>query len=306
MLELCRNGRATNAKIAQELGISVPTVAKKINSMLRDGVIAIKAIPSPANMGYKAAAFIGLTVDLKQIDNICAQLVDNIHINLLVTCFGGFNILLIVYFQDWPMLETFIKEELPGIKGVNRINTYLISEAKKRYHEILPDGLAVNKSVTTDAFDQLLIKELIRNGRPNFIDLADKLHVNVSTISRRIAALLKSEIIEIMAVPNPAKIGYSASAFVLLHVDLSRPGEICDELSGYAEVHLVMRLMNDYDILFGVNTSDNESLYDFLKTKIANIDGVLSMDTLVRGNFLYFSADAMFMPAMRGSIAKTC
>ena len=299
MLELCRNGRASKSKIARNLGISVMTVAKRINAMLEDDVIAIKAIPNPVKMGYKASAFIGLKVDLKLIDNICAQLVDNVHINLVVTCFGRFDVLLLVYFHEWQMLQNFIRQDISEIKGINHIETYLISEAKKRGQELVPTNAVNSSRIDMDELDQLLVKELVRNGNPDYTDLAKKLSTSISTISRRITGLLKSEIIEILAIPNPPKLGYSASAFTLLHVDLNKADKICDQLSAYPEVHTVLRLMNDFDILFGINAADPEALFEFSKSKIAKIDGILSSETFIRGSFLYFSADAMFMPSMR-------
>jgi len=299
MLELCRNGRASKSKIARNLGISMMTVAKRINAMIDNDVIAIKAIPNPVKMGYKASAFIGLKVDLKLIDDICAQLADNVHISLVVTCFGRFDVLLLVYFREWQLLQDFVRQDITLIKGINHIETYLISKAKKQCQEIVPADVVDGNHVELDELDQQIIKELVRNGNPNYTDLAEKLSTSVSTISRRITGLLKSNIIEILAIPNPSKIGYSASAFTLLRVNLSKADKICDQLSAYPEVNTVLRLMNDYDILFGINAADPEALFNFSKSKIANIDGILSSETFIRGSFLYFSADAMFMPSMK-------
>lgn len=305
MLELCRNGRASNAKIAHTLGLSVLTVAKKINAMIANDVFAIKAIPNPVKMGYQASAFIGLKVDLKRMDDICAHLANNVHVNLVVTCFGRFDILLLVYFSEWHLLQTFVSKELPKVDGINHINTYLISEAKKRNQEIVSRDPSNNEPVEIDEIDHLLIRELMQNGNPNYADLAAKLSISASTMSRRVATLLKSEIIEIMAIPNLSKLGYSASAFVFSHVDLKKTDKICEQLSSLAEVHTVLRLMNDYDILFGVNTADHDALYNFFKNKIANIEGIISTETLIRGQFLYFSGEAMFMPSWGIQSAKT-
>jgi len=298
MIELCRNGRISNAKIAKTLGMSELTVAKKINAMLKNEIIAIKAIPNPVKMGYQASALIGLNVDMKRSDEICARLMDNVHINLVMTCFGKFDILLIVYFSEWKMLQDFIREELPKIKGINSIYTYLISEARKLYQESITNN-EENEPKELDELDQALIKELIKNGDPNYNVLARKLSTSVSTVSRRIAAMLRSEVIRILGIPNPSKLGYLVSAFVLLHVDISKVNKIYQQLAVYSEIHLVMRLMNGADILFGINATDPQALYDFMKNKIANINGILGSETFIRGNFLYFSADALFMPSLR-------
>jgi DNA-binding Lrp family transcriptional regulator len=298
MSELCHDGRSSNVKLAQKLGISAVTVAKKINAMIEDAIIAIKAMPNPAKMGYQAQAFIGLSVDLKKIDSVCDQLTDNPHINTVVTSFGRFDILLIVFFPEWETLQNFIKEELPRIEGVRHVETYLILEEKKGNKGIFPGDLATSKPTLIDEIDEKLIAELIRNGRPNYTELAEKLGISTPTVSRRIAALLREDVIKILAIPNPAKLGYSANAFVLVRAELAKVDKICEQLSSYPEVHLVMRLMSDFDILFGVYSANPDTLYEFLRSKVANIDGILSTETFIRGNFHYFSADAVFPPCV--------
>jgi Lrp/AsnC family transcriptional regulator for asnA, asnC and gidA len=294
--ELCHDGRYSNAKLAHKLSINVATVAKKINAMIEEGVIVIKAMPNPAKMGYQAQAFIGLYVDFKKMDSVCNQLMDNPHVNTMVDSFGRFNVLLIVFFREWKMLQNFIQEELPRIEGVNHIETYLMSQYKEGNSGIFPNILTESKPALIDELDEKLIEELIRNGRHNYNDLANKLGVSAPTVSRRIALLLKEGIIRILAIPNPSRLGYSANAFIVARAELTKVHKICDQLSSYPEVYVVMRLMNDFDILLGVYSANIDTLQEFLKNKIANIDGILSTEIFIRGNFYYFSASAVFPP----------
>jgi Lrp/AsnC family transcriptional regulator, regulator for asnA, asnC and gidA len=298
IIELSQGGRSSNVKIAKKLGVSVLTVAKRINAMIEGGIIAIKAVPNPNKMGYYANAFIGLHVELKSVDNVCARLIDNPHVSMVVNCFGRYDVLLNADFRDWENLHDFVKSDLSQIKGVNGIETFLVSESRKRYQGMFPDQPSEHKIKPIDEIDQKLIQELVQNGRPNYVDLAKKLNISTSTISRRIASLIKEDVIKILAIPNPSKLGYLANAFVVLKAELPKIDKICEKLSRFPEVHLVMRLMNDFDIVFGVHASNSDNLYDFLKNNIANIDGVLNSETFIRGNFLYFSAGAMFLPSI--------
>ena len=47
ILELQKNGRASYAQLASKLGISVSTVASRIERLIRSRVIEIRAIPNP-------------------------------------------------------------------------------------------------------------------------------------------------------------------------------------------------------------------------------------------------------------------
>ena len=297
LFELCKNGKASNAELAEKLGISLITVSKKIKTLLQDGTISIKAIPNPAKMGYRAAAFIGLNVDIKSLDDVCNKLKDDTRINLLVTCFGRFDVLLIVYFQEWSALNRFLKYELPAINGIKHIEASLISDAKKRYHDAL---ISTDHNVDKEQLDEIdhrIIKELMQNGRQNYSELAKKLGTSVATISRRISSLIKNDLIDIVAIPNPAKLGYFANAFVLLNVESLNIESICNELSRFPEIHIILKLLNNYDILFGVNIIDVETLYDFLKNKIGPMPGILKSETFICGNFLHFNSSAVYIPS---------
>jgi Lrp/AsnC family transcriptional regulator for asnA, asnC and gidA len=298
MNELCHDGRSSNVRLAQKLGISAVTVAKKINTMIEKGVIAIKAMPNPARMGYQAQAFIGLYVDLEKVESVCEQLTKNPHVNSIVTSFGRFNVVLIVFFHEWGMLQDFIKEELPRIEAINHIETYLIAEDRQRNDRIFLSNFTESKPTLIDEVDQKLIGELMRNGRPDYTELANRLGISTSTVSRRIASLLKESIIKILAIPNPSKLGYSANAYIFVRAELAKVPKIYDQLCGYSELHMVMRLMNDFDIMFGVYAANIDTLQELLKSKIANIDGILNIETFIRGNFYYFNTDALFPPSV--------
>lgn len=294
--ELCHDGRSNNVELARRLNLSVRTVAKKVNELIDKDIIAIKAMPNPAKMGYQAQAFIGMSVDLKKIDNIYHQLQTNIHVNMVTTSFGRFDILIFVFFRDLTTLQDYIKKELPLIDGINRIQTYLISEEKKRNKGIFPKISKNTPPIMLDKIDQNLIEELIHDGRPNYTDLSKKLGISKPTLSRRINMLLKESVIKIVAIPIPSTLGYSANAFILIRAKLSKVDKICNLISRFPEVHLVMRIMNDFDILVGVYSANPDTLHEFLKNKIGYIDGLLSTETFIRGNYHYFSADAVFPP----------
>jgi DNA-binding Lrp family transcriptional regulator len=294
--ELCHNGRLSNDKLAKKLGINVLTVARRIRRLVDEGVITIRALPNPTKMGYETGAFVGLGVDLRKINSVCAQLMENPDVNLLTTCFGRFDIIFIAYSRNMETMQYFIREELSKIRGINHIEPYFILGSERR-DQFITDASRIEKKVSLDNIDQQLIIELIRNGRPKYSDLAKKLGVSTSTVSRRIAFLIKEDVIWLRAIPNYDKLDYAANAFVVLRVELGKADKICERLSSYPEIHLVSRLMNGYDILFGIDSANPATLHNFIITRIADIDGVLSSETFMRGALFYVREDVPFLPS---------
>lgn len=280
---LRRDGCITNTKLARDLGINAATVSKRIDAMLRENLFAIRGVPNPYKIGHRVHAFITLDIDLKKVKSVCAKLVDNPNVSTLLTTFGRFDLILIVDFSNSEMLLDFVKKEISQIEGINEINFNFVSEIKKRsYSDFANDAATNNEIAQLDEIDQRLIQELEKNGRADYSDLAKKLGTSSATVSRRISFLLRKNIIKIMAIPNPSRLGFNTSAYITLHADSTKVNDICSELSHYREVHTIMTLINNVDIIVGVHFPTSEVLYDFILEKIAYLEGVLDIETIIR------------------------
>jgi Lrp/AsnC family transcriptional regulator, regulator for asnA, asnC and gidA len=286
IIALIRDGRYSYIKLAKELDIKPITVARRVEAMLKDDIIAISAVPNPINMGYKVMAVVALDVELSKVESICAQLVGNPNISSISTTYGRFDVILFAEYRNVEMMYKMVREEIPSIEGVKSIETYLISEMKKRYQGSFSLSSINDKHTLIDEIDEELIKELRTNGRATFTMLAKKLGISPATVSRRVASLIENNVVQITVVPNPAKMGHSIIAYLGLHVELTKLNDICLKLSGYSQVPSIMTLMNGYDILATVFFPNLEALYKFITKEIALIDGVNNIETSIRAEFV--------------------
>jgi Lrp/AsnC family transcriptional regulator, regulator for asnA, asnC and gidA len=278
---LKQDGRYSCARLAKELKVNVATVTKRLDRMLDNDVIAIKTIINPFRMGFNAHAFITLDIDLPKVDQVVGQLVNNANISLAATIFGRFDVLIIADFPTWEMLQEFITKDLPKIEGITKINTFPIVEIKKVYHGVFKYNTPVTAPVPIDQVDLQIIKELGKNGRLSFAELARKLNTSLTTVSRRVACLKKEDVIKITAVRNPAKMGYLANAYFVLHADVNKVNDICEQLAVYPQIHLIMTLMSGFEILAGIHLTGPAEMYKFIVDKVARIDGVSNVETFI-------------------------
>jgi Lrp/AsnC family transcriptional regulator, regulator for asnA, asnC and gidA len=290
---LVQNARLSNARLASRLNIAASTAARRIDSLLRDNIVSIKALPNPSKIGYKASAVIGLDVDLKKVDGVCQKLIENSKLTLVVTIFGRFDVLIIADYPDFEILNNFIKQELTQMEGVNRIEPYFVSETTKRYSGVFRNKITTDKNIIVDEIDRQLMNALGKNGRIAYSQLADEFGISVATVSRRVCSLIKQDIMKITVVPNPSKFGYLAIAGIVLHTDYAKVDKVAAQLAMSPEVHTVMKLTNSFDIFFIVHFPTPEKLYQYLKTKIANIDGVLNVETFVVSDIVKLSTTAI-------------
>jgi DNA-binding Lrp family transcriptional regulator len=281
--ELQRDGRASYAELSAKLGLAASTVAKRVEQLIASGIIDIRAVQNPVKLGLVANALIAIKADPTKIDDICDRLSKNFYVNNVMTVFGPFDIFTIVFFPTWDELFEFISDGLSRIDGVLEFETYQIREIRKRSHQLVENVSKHDKPQTLKEIDWKLIRELVKDGRINVSELSSRLGTHISTVSRRISALIKDNIIKIQAVPNPSKFGYSSNAILLLDVEPTKIDQVCDSLIHYPEVHLFITLINRSSVIVGIHATNNEALYRFIKGKVGPLKGIIGAQTFIRG-----------------------
>lgn len=132
-----------------------------------------------------------------------------------------------------------------------------------------------------DDLDRKLIARLQRDGRASNIELAKQLGVSEGTIRRRFRSLISDNIIRVVAVPDPAKLGRGTTALVGLQVDPAQVDPVAVQLAQLEEVHYAAITTGAYDIFVWVALPSPEELAVFLRSRIGAIPGVRRTETFV-------------------------
>ena len=67
---LGQRGRAPNAHIARDVGVSEGTVRRRLKRLINEKIITVVAQPDPRKLGYESEALIGVQVDPDKIDAV--------------------------------------------------------------------------------------------------------------------------------------------------------------------------------------------------------------------------------------------
>ena len=280
--EMQKDGFASYSDLAAKLGVTPKTVARRVDGLIRSRVITIRAQPNPYRLGLSASAVIAIKADPAKIERVCDHLCEHFCVNLVQTVFGRFDIMAIVYFRSWELLHNFMNEKLYAIDGVTQTEFYFVKEVFKRYERFFEKEPFDATSQQLDETDLALVDELARDGLASQTVLAEKLGVHVTTVYRRIAALVKEKIIRISGVPNPSMLKHSANAYITVDAEPDRVQDICEALNSHDEVHFTITLSNRSGMLVCAHTKDTETLFEFLKKKIAPQKGLLNIETHIR------------------------
>jgi Lrp/AsnC family transcriptional regulator for asnA, asnC and gidA len=132
-----------------------------------------------------------------------------------------------------------------------------------------------------DELDNKLIGLLQDDGRASNIELAKKIGVSEGTVRRRFRNLVEDQVIRVVAIPDPAKLGRNTTALIGLQVDPALVDPVATQLAQIPEVQYSAVTTGAYDVFVWVALSSPEELSSFLRGRIGAIEGVRRTETFV-------------------------
>ena len=135
---LQRNGRASNARVAREVGVSEGTVRRRLKRLLEEDIIKVVAFPDPEMFGYGTEALVGVQVDPEKTNEVAASLAVLQETSWVSVTTGAFDIFTWVTLPSSVELGTFLNTKVRTVPGVRRTETFVNLQIPKRNY-----GLAV-------------------------------------------------------------------------------------------------------------------------------------------------------------------
>jgi Lrp/AsnC family transcriptional regulator, regulator for asnA, asnC and gidA len=145
-----QDGRTPTAQIARALGISEPTVRKRMDRLFDDDIIKVVAVFNPRKTGYATDVLIMIRVAPGRLQAVGQALAAMEHVVYLGYTTGRHDIVVEALFADDEALFQFIEEQLPTLDGVVGTETaHVLRTEKINYDWKLPG--AFGASVQPDA-----------------------------------------------------------------------------------------------------------------------------------------------------------
>ena len=135
--QLEKDGRASNAFIARESGVSEGTVRRRLQKLIDDEIINVVALPDPSKLGYDSEALIGIQIDPDQVENAANKVAKLDHTRWVAMTTGTYDVFVWVTLPNPEALGRFIRIEIGAIEGVRRTETFVNLQVMKRQFGIL-------------------------------------------------------------------------------------------------------------------------------------------------------------------------
>lgn len=131
-----------------------------------------------------------------------------------------------------------------------------------------------------DDVSKAIIGLLQRDGRAPYALIAREVGLSEAAVRQRVQRLLDSELLQIVAVTDPAQVGFARQALIGVAVtgDIT---PVADALSAMDEVAYVVTTAGRFDLLVEVVCEDDEHLLNLLTRSIRSVPGVTETETFM-------------------------
>lgn len=277
------NGRATYTQLADSLGITDNTVAKRIEALLDSKAITIAAQIELQKMGYRAQGLIAMNVAAEKIDKLSSYLVNNSNVTLISHTLGHFNMVILVTFVTWEDLQRFVSLELSTRDEILNMEVYFIKQAMRPPFRFLKEPELNQDTEKIDSTDRKIINELCNNGRYTARYLSEQLNISESSAAQRINRLLSRQIIVIRGVRGPSLLDREIEGLVLLKANPKNIADIISGLRSEKAARGILTLANGFDLYVRLVAPSSHELFEIIQKQISATSGrsITKIETLV-------------------------
>jgi len=135
--------------------------------------------------------------------------------------------------------------------------------------------------VQLDEIDRRIIAILQADGRRSYSSISAEIEINEATVRYRVQRLLDTQLLQIVGIADPLRLGFGMMAMVGISVKPGAIEEVCERLVELHETSYVVVTTGRFDILAEVVCRDIAAFTHLLTERIHAIEGVLGAESFV-------------------------
>lgn len=283
--ELEIDARKSSITLGAKLGISPPTVLRRIKRLRDAGAFVFVALIDPAALGYKTRALMGIKVQAGKV----AATVDALRAcrniqSINLTC-GRYDIIVPTFFRNNDDIVRFIRQEL-GRMDIESVETFVIlQQIKKNASRQISNDPGIKNDHHNHSLDDLdlkLIKDLELQPGGSITDLSQKFGVSRPTIKTRLDTLQAKGILRTVTVVDPRVFGLNVSTLIFVKVRPEKIDHVVGALSQDKRVLELGIMSGRLDMNLWVVFRDSDEMSEFVRNTLGGIPGVTECEVHIQ------------------------
>jgi Lrp/AsnC family transcriptional regulator for asnA, asnC and gidA len=139
---------------------------------------------------------------------------------------------------------------------------------------------ASKTATTLDDASKAIIEQLQQDGRRPYATIGKAVGLSEAAVRQRVQKLHDTGVMQIVAVTDPAQVGFTRSAMIGITVE-GDVDEIALKIGALPEVAYMVVVAGKYDILAECVTEDDEHLLYVVNRQIRTLAGVTATETFM-------------------------
>lgn len=281
------DGRAPFARIAEVLGVSEHTVARRYRGLRDRGVLRVVGVLNGFRLGLHS-----WTLRLRCLPDagpaLAAALARRPDIFWVHLLSGGTEISCL---QQVRTADELLLDRLPrkvadvsahsllrGFAGPGTwqgVHALTSAEAEALRPE---EGPVEDLTELTDV-DHALVAALVPDGRAGYAELAARAGTSESTARRRVEHMCRTRALGVDLDVEPAAFGFPVQARLWMSVRPSALAEVGAALAGHPETYFAAAITGPSNLVASITCRGSGDLYRYLTERVGSLDGVLTVES---------------------------
>jgi len=140
--ELTRDGQLSPGKVADEIGVTAPTVRSRMKNLIKAGALKVVGMVNPAKIKELTVALVGISLHShEQLDEKLDLIGSLPRVNWCAVVTGRYDIIVeIVCSDDIGDLYDFLDQDLSTVGGINSSESFVVMKSRRKWL-FLPDAV---------------------------------------------------------------------------------------------------------------------------------------------------------------------
>ncbi|HKS47655.1 MAG TPA: Lrp/AsnC family transcriptional regulator [Amycolatopsis sp.] len=284
--------RAPFIQIAEVLGTSQQTVARRYRRLCAEGVLRVVGMTDARRLG-QVEWFVRLRCTPDAALKVATALARRTDTSWVRLTSGGTEIVCLTRAAHAP--DALLLQQLPKTPRVVSVSAHCLLRtfvggpvawagraatlSAEQAARLTPAPEPVDDQPVDVSGDEPLLALLRQDGRATFAELAEATGMAEATVRRRVHQLRRSGVLYLDLDIDPVPLGFHTQALLWLSVHPTRLVAVAEGLAGQPEVAFVAATTGQTNLLANVICRDVDALYTYLTDRIGRIEAIGHIET---------------------------
>ena len=289
--------RAGFSRIAEVLGVSEQTVARRYRRLRGEGLLRVIGLVDPRSVG-QSEWMVRVGCRPGGVGRLAEALARRDDVSWVTLTAGGSEIVCSVRSRSAEQRDELLLQRLPATSQVLTMEVYAVLHrfvggastdwtgygAALRPDQIeamlagLPEEADPGEPVVLRPEDGPLLDELAVDGRVSYAALAAAAGTTVGRVTRRLDLLRRAGILYFDVDLASGLMGFTAPAYLWLTVEPGSLDAVGKQLAGHSEVAFAAAVSGSANLAASILCRDLEDLYRYVTTKVSAAAGVRQLE----------------------------